>query len=101
MAYRTAPIATSGMPPGIPYIIGNELAERFSFYGMRTILMTFMTQALVNRAGGPDVMTEAEATGWLHSYMAAVYITPLAGGLLADLWLGKYRTIMPLSLCIA
>lgn len=98
MAYRTAPLATSGMPPGIPYIIGNELAERFSFYGMRTILMTFMTQALVNRAGGPDVMTEAEATGWLHSYMAAVYITPLAGGLLADLWLGKYRTIMPLSL---
>jgi POT family proton-dependent oligopeptide transporter len=36
--YRTAPAPTTGMPPGIPYIVGNEAAERYSYYGMRAIL---------------------------------------------------------------
>ena len=40
------------MPPGIPYIIGNEAAERFSFYGMRTILVVFMVQYLHLMDGG-------------------------------------------------
>lgn len=96
--YRTAPVATSQMPPGIPYIIGNEAAERFSFYGMKAILYVFMTTALVTHAGAPDLMSEAEATKWIHTYIAAVYLTPLAGGLLADLWLGKYRAIILLSI---
>ena len=37
--YLTAPRASKNMPKGIPYIIGNELAERFSFYGMKCILI--------------------------------------------------------------
>lgn len=98
MSYRTTPVATSSMPPGIPYIIGNELAERFSFYGMRAILMVFMTQIIRNHAGAPDLMQEAEASKWIHWYVGGVYFTPLIGGLLADLWLGKYRTIVSLSL---
>ena len=44
--YRTAANDTDKMPPGIPFIIGNEAAERFSFYGMRTILVIFMTKYL-------------------------------------------------------
>lgn len=99
MAYRTAPVATASMPPGIPHIIGNEAAERFSFYGMKAILYVFMTTLLVNRLGQPDLMNEAEATKWIHTYVAAVYLMPLLGGLLADLWLGKYRAIILLS-CI-
>ncbi|HRJ11228.1 MAG TPA: POT family MFS transporter [Prosthecobacter sp.] len=98
MAYRTAPAATPLMPPGIPYIIGNELAERFSFYGMRAILYVFMTTALVTHEGAPDLMSEAEAKKWTHLFIAAVYFTPLIGAFLADLWLGKYRTIIALSL---
>lgn len=98
MAYRTAPAASPGMPPGIPYIIGNELAERFSFYGMRAILYLFMTTALVTHGGAPDLMGEAEARKWTHLFIAAVYFTPLIGAFLADLWLGKYRTILLLSL---
>ena len=43
-AYLTAPIKTDQMPPGIPYIVGNEAAERFNFYGMRAILVVFMTK---------------------------------------------------------
>lgn len=39
------------MPAGIPYIVGNEAAERFSFYGMRAILVVFMTQYLRSRGG--------------------------------------------------
>ena len=39
------------MPTGVPYIIGNELAERFSFYGMKGILTVFMTKHLLDSAG--------------------------------------------------
>ena len=95
--YRTAPLATTGMPPGIPYIIGNEFAERFSFYGMRAILMVFMTTALATHGGAKDLMSEAEASKWVHTFISAVYFTPLIGALIADLWLGKYRTIIGLS----
>ena len=50
--YLTSPDQTqTRMPGGVPYIIGNELAERFSFYGMKGILTVFMTQHLVNGAG--------------------------------------------------
>lgn len=56
------------MPKGIPYIIGNEFAERFSFYGMRSILVVFMTGYLLNRNGQLDVMNETEARGWYHAF---------------------------------
>lgn len=86
------------MPPGIPYIVGNEAAERFSFYGMRAILVVFMTQHLVDAAGQLDVMSEAEAKGWYHLFVSAVYFTPLLGALISDALLGKYRTIIALSI---
>ncbi|MCA1963685.1 MAG: MFS transporter, partial [Prosthecobacter sp.] len=98
MSYRTTPAPLTTMPPGIPYIIGNELAERFSFYGMRAILYLFMTTALVTHEGAPDLMSEAKAKEWTHLFIAGVYFTPLVGALIADLWLGKYRTIIALSL---
>ncbi|MGD2055334.1 MAG: POT family MFS transporter [Gammaproteobacteria bacterium] len=97
-AYRTAPVAQAGMPGGIPYIIGNEAAERFSYYGMRAILVVFMTRYLMSPGGMPDVMGEAEAKGWFHLFVSAVYITPLLGALISDGLLGKYRTIILLSL---
>ena len=45
------------MPGGIPYIIGNEAAERFSYYGMRAILVIFMTQYLRSKTGELDLMS--------------------------------------------
>ena len=86
------------MPGGIPYIVGNEAAERFSFYGMRAILVVFMTQYLVGVDGQLAVMGEAEAKGWFHLFVSAVYFMPLFGALLSDGVLGKYRTIIALSL---
>jgi len=96
--YRTAPVAQAGMPAGIPYIVANEAAERFSYYGMRAILVVFMTQYLAGSDGLPAVMGEAEARGWYHLFVSAVYVTPLLGALLSDGVLGKYRTIILLSL---
>lgn len=96
--YRAAPLDTARMPPGIPFIIGNEAAERFSFYGMRAILVVFMTQYLVNTDGAFAPMGEDEAKGWFHLFVSAVYFMPLLGALLADTVLGKYRTIVLLSL---
>ena len=96
--YNSAPIPTNGMPNGIPYIIGNELAERFSYYGMKTILVIFMTKYLANQTGALDVMQREEALTWYHLFSSGVYFTPLLGALLADGLLGKYKTIITLSI---
>ena len=97
--YRTAPDANlTGMPPGVPYIIGNEAAERFSFYGMRSILTIFMTTYLMNASGKLSVMNENEATGWFHEFVFGVYLLPIFGAIISDGFLGKYRTIIYLSI---
>jgi POT family proton-dependent oligopeptide transporter len=96
--YRTIPETTPRMPGGVPFIIGNEFAERFSFYGMKAILAIFMTRHLMGSGGQLDTMTDVQATKWIHVFVAAVYLTPLLGGLLADLVWGKYRTIIWLSI---
>ncbi len=96
--YLTAPIKTDKMPPGIGYIIGNEIAERFCYYGVNAILAIFMTTQLLNRSGLAAPMSDDEAEGWCHTFAAAVYFLPFLGALLADAVWGKYRTILWLSL---
>ena len=78
--YRTAPAPTKGMPPGIPYIVANEAAERYSYYGMRAILVIFMTKFLMNAQGELDVMTDEQAKTWFHGFVTAVYFFPILGG---------------------
>jgi POT family proton-dependent oligopeptide transporter len=97
-AYASAPQATDKMPGGIPYIIGNEAAERFSFYGMKAILVIFMTKYLMDSSGYADVMSGAEARTWYHFFTSAVYFTPIFGAIIADYFLGKYKTILSLSI---
>ncbi len=96
-SYRTAPVASQEMPKGIPYIVTNEAAERFSFYGMKGILAIFMTKYLVDGSGALDVMAENEAQGWVAMFNAAVYGFPIVGAIIADAFLGKYRTILSVS----
>ncbi len=96
--FRTAPAPSTEIPSGIPFIIGNELAERFSYYGMRAILVVFMTQYLMDASGSPDPMTENEAKAYFHLFVSITYFTPFFGALLADGLLGKYRTIILLSI---
>ncbi|QYM79538.1 POT family MFS transporter [Horticoccus luteus] len=96
--YLTAPQKLSTMPPGIPYIVGNEAAERFNFYGMRAVLVVFMTKYLVDRAGAVAPMSENDANAWYHWFVASNYFFPALGAIVADAFWGKYRTIIGLSL---
>lgn len=98
MNFLTKPQKTKNIPKGIPYIIGNELAERFSFYGMKCILIIFMTQYLINDKGIIEPLSDQEATKWYHLFTSAVYFTPIFGALLSDVFIGKYKTILILSI---
>ena len=97
-SYATEPLPLKTLPPGIPFIIGNEAAERFSYYGMRSILMVFMTQYLRNANGSAAPLTEPEAMVTYHNFQSATYLIPILGALLSDIFLGKYLTILSLSL---
>ena len=96
--FKTTPGDSTTMPPGIPYIVGNEAAERFSFYGMKAILTVYMTEYMVDASGALDVMSKADAKYWFHMFVASAYIFPVIGALIADSVLGKYRTILYLSI---
>lgn len=93
-----AEIKTGRMPRGIPYIIGNEAAERFSYYGMRSILVVFMTKYMLDHSGQLDTMSPEEAKSAFHTFVMAVYFLPFLGAILADAFLGKYKTIIILSI---
>lgn len=95
--YRTSPSPTDRMPGGIPYIVGNEAAERFSFYGMKAILTVFMTQYLLNASGELDTMSPEDAKFWVHTFVVAGYTFPVLGAIVSDWLFGKYNTILALS----
>jgi len=90
-------------PPGIPFIVGNEGAERFSYYGMRAILYIYLTALytsfVAETALPPEVTAaaKARATSVTHLFMAGVYAFPMIGAVLADRWLGKYAVILGVS----
>ena len=97
-SYRTAPDhAETGWPRGVPYIIGNEGCERFSFYGMKAILFVYLSQLLAAQ-GVESGLAERQATDVVHTFNAAVYALPMIGALIADRAWGKYPTILWLSL---
>lgn len=98
--FLTAPLPSKKLPGGIPYIIGNEAAERFSFYGMKAILVVFMTSYLFLMPGatGNEPMSNTDAIANYHWFTSAVYFTPILGALISDILLGKYLTIMILSI---
>lgn len=88
--YATSPQNISTMPPGVPFIIGNEAAERFSFYGMKSILVIFMTHFLH--------MGATESKEKFALFVSAVYFLPILGAILAEGFIGKYQTIFWLSI---
>lgn len=96
--YLTSPLPSNRIPGGIPYIVGNEAAERFSFYGMKAILTIFMTKYLLDSHGNPAGMAEEQAKYWIHNFNTYVYFFPLLGAIVSDWLLGKYRTILSLSI---
>jgi POT family proton-dependent oligopeptide transporter len=87
-------------PRSVPFIIGNEAAERFSFYGMRSILVTFLVAQFYNPAHNPALTTvaEARANQSTHFFVALAYFMPFVGGCVADWFTGKYKLILYISI---
>jgi POT family proton-dependent oligopeptide transporter len=87
-------------PRSIPYIIGNEAAERFSFYGMKCILTLFLVAQFFNPTHDPALQTvaNAKANESTHFFIALAYALPFVGGLVADWFTGKYKIILNISI---
>ena len=85
------------LPRQIPYIIGNEACERFSFYGMRNILVPFLISSVL-MAYLPESERNGAAKDVFHSFVIGVYFFPLLGGWLSDRYFGKYNTVLWFSL---
>jgi POT family proton-dependent oligopeptide transporter len=77
------------MPDGVRYIVANEFAERFCFYGINAILSVYMAKHLM--------IGEADATTFHSLFKFAAYASPFIGAIMADVFWGKYRTIMTFS----
>lgn len=80
-----------GHPSQLYVLFFTEMWERFSYYGMRALLVYFLTAALMDGPMGGYGWTEENALELYALYTGLVYFTPLIGGLLADRYLG-YRT---------
>jgi len=96
-----------GHPKGLGYLAFTEAWERFSFYGMQTLLVLYMVNFLllpgnVEQVAGIEQLRalygglegQAFASAIFGTYAATVYLTPIFGGLLADRVLGKRRTVL-------
>ncbi|XP_056144979.1 solute carrier family 15 member 1 [Lampris incognitus] len=79
-----------GYPLSIFFIVVNEFCERFSYYGMRAVLVLYFKYFL----RWDDDM----ATSIYHAFVAMCYLTPILGAIVADSWLGKFKTIIYLSI---
>ncbi|HVZ50318.1 MAG TPA: peptide MFS transporter [Gemmatimonadaceae bacterium] len=79
-----------GHPRGLGTLFAVEMWERFSFYGLRPLLILFMTAALTSKGFGFDRPKAAAIVG---IYAACVYLSSLPGGWIADRWLGLQRSI--------
>uniref|UniRef100_A0A182IYZ6 Oligopeptide transporter 1 n=1 Tax=Anopheles atroparvus TaxID=41427 RepID=A0A182IYZ6_ANOAO len=77
-------------PRAIPFIISNEFCERFNYYGMRTVLVLYLTRKLD--------FDDDTATVLYHTFTTLVYFMCVIGAIIADSWLGKFRTILYLSI---
>jgi len=75
-----------GHPKGLLYLFFAELWERFSFYGMRALLVLYMTKHLL--------FDDDMSFGIFAAYMSLVYVTPMIGGILADKILGYRKAII-------
>jgi proton-dependent oligopeptide transporter, POT family len=81
------------MPAGISYIVANEFAERFCYYGINAILTVYMTRFL--RLG------EADATTYHSLFKSGAYFFPLVGAIISDVFWGKFKTIITFSFAYA
>jgi proton-dependent oligopeptide transporter, POT family len=87
-----------GHPRGLSTLFFTEMWERFSYYGMRALLILFMTAAPATGGLGFDTATAGAVYGL---YTSMVYLLTLPGGWLADRWLGQRRSVLYGGMLIA
>jgi proton-dependent oligopeptide transporter, POT family len=87
---RQPEVRDDKMPAGIPFIVANEFAERFCYYGINAILTIYMTRVLR--------MGDAEATSFHSLFKTGAYFFPLIGAIVSDVFWGKFRTIIVFSM---
>ena len=87
--------AAQRWPSQIKYIVGNEACERFSYYGMKSILAGYITGRVLDGGLGQTADT---ATSVIHAFVSANYFMPLLGAWLSDKLIGRYHTILWVSL---
>ncbi|MBW8812636.1 MAG: peptide MFS transporter [Caulobacterales bacterium] len=75
-----------GQPRGLTVLFLTEMWEKFSYYGMRALLVYYMVRGLG--------LTPAHASLVYGGYTAAAYLTPVFGGVIADRWLGRRRAVI-------
>jgi len=80
-----------GHPRGLGLLFVTEMWERFSFYGLRPLLVLFMAAALADGGFG---FARPQASAIVGIYAASVYLASLPGGWIADRWLGLRRAIL-------
>jgi POT family proton-dependent oligopeptide transporter len=80
-----------GHPRGLSTLFFTEMWERFSYYGMRAFLILYMTASVASGGLGFDDRHAASVYG---NYVGAVWVTPILGGLIADRFLGQYRSVL-------
>jgi POT family proton-dependent oligopeptide transporter len=100
-----------GHPRGLTFLFGTEMWERFSYYGMRALLVLYMVKYLLQPGHAETVIGYGAMKAGLEAlfgpldvqpfasqiygfYTGLVYLTPILGGLIADRWLGRRRTIV-------
>nr|XP_047928186.1 solute carrier family 15 member 2 isoform X6 [Anser cygnoides] len=87
---KSPKLCGSNYPLSIAFIVVNEFCERFSYYGMRAVLTLYFISFFH--------WDENLSTAVYHAFSALCYFTPVIGAIMADSWLGKYKTIIYLSI---
>jgi len=82
-----------GHPRGLSTLFFTEMWERFSYYGMRAFLILYMTKALG--------FADARAGAVYGNYTMSAWAAPILGGIIADRWLGQYRSVLLGGIIIA
>ncbi|KAI1885242.1 hypothetical protein AGOR_G00218150 [Albula goreensis] len=89
-AQRSPMLCGTNYPLSIAFIVVNEFCERFSYYGMKAVLTLYFMSYL---HWDKDLSTAV-----YHAFSSLCYFTPILGALIADSWLGKFKTIIYLSI---